>query len=143
MKEIDSSTEKNLGTQLRYFRKKLTLGQKEMAEHLGVSLSLYSKLESQQVQTSVRTIGKFSKILHTSVDFLTTGAGEEVVVPSVEPPSAEITKISDECLSRIIELARRDDLKEVAEKLAESMKSSPERAFALMIKTIIMDPKND
>ena len=62
-----ANDEKNiLGQQLRYFRTKLNLRQSEMAQRLGVSGSLYSKLEAGQLGTTPRRVEQFASKLQTA-----------------------------------------------------------------------------
>lgn len=132
----------SVGTQLRYFRGKLWLKQREMAQILGISFSLYSKLESGHTTIPERTVARLASILNTSVEFLTTGQGDESLPPP--RPTREqrtISSFSDEDLLNIINLALRDDLQRLAREVAANMSTTPRHAMAIIIRSILQGDK--
>ena len=145
--ESKKKDEITLGGQLRHFRRKLCLRQPEMARHLGVSMSLYSKLEANLLVSPPHTVARFASILNTTVEFLTRGTGPESVPPQSDnapgqDAAGKAPVLTDENLRRIIRLAQREDLREAAETVAKSMKSTPEHALAVIIRTILLDAQN-
>ena len=135
-----SKTEQNIvAQQLRYFRKKLGLKQSEMAKRLGVSVSLYSKLESGQIATTPGRLEKFATQLQTSVEFLTTGQGPEHVDNyAVAPGAEELSRLSLDALQRLVELSQDPKLIALAEQVAPTLRVVPQRALAVVIRTILM-----
>jgi len=135
-----ANDEKNiLGQQLRYFRTKLNLRQSEMAQRLGVSGSLYSKLEAGQLGTTPRRVEQFASKLQTSVEFLTTGQGPERVDSYAAPAvSAELTRISLESLERLVELSQDPKLLALADQVAPTLRVTPQRALAVVIRTLLL-----
>ena len=129
-----------LGQQLRYFRRQLKLRQMEMARRLGVSNSLYSKLESGQISTTPRRLEKFAAQLQTSVEFLTTGQGQEHVdtYTAVMPGTAELSGLSLDALQRLVELAQDPKLATLAAQVAPTLRTTPQRALAVVIRTILL-----
>ena len=138
------NTTTSLGQQLRYFRKKLMLSQSEMARHLAISNSLYTKLEANLVNTTSRRLEQFAMRLQTSVEFLTTGKGEEHVegLPMVSPGTDELRNISLEGLQRLIEMAQDSKLNLLAEQVAPTMNTSTQRALAVIIRTLLLGEKS-
>ena len=126
--------------QLRYFRKKLGLKQSEMAERLGVSVSLYSKLESGQIDTTPRRLEQFAARLQTSVEFLTTGNGPETADSSftMGPGTEELSRLSLDALERLVELSQNAKLTALAEQVAPTLRVTPQRALAVVIRTILL-----
>lgn len=103
-------------------------------------MSLYSKLESNLLVSPPHTLARFASILNTSVEFLTRGTGPERVTDDDNTePKREAQQITDAMLRRIIELARREELQELAEKVANTMKCPPEHALAIIIRTVLLD----
>ena len=135
-----SKTEPNiLAQQLRYFRKKLGLKQSEMAQRLGVSMSLYSKLESGQIATTPRRLEKFAAQLQTSVEFLTTGQGPEHVDNyTTAPGSEELSRLSLDALQRLVELSQDPKLTTLAEQVAPTLRVTQPRALAMVIRTLLL-----
>ncbi|MBO4619339.1 MAG: helix-turn-helix transcriptional regulator [Victivallales bacterium] len=125
--------------QLRYFRKKLGLKQSEMAQRLGVSVSLYSKLESGQIDTTSRRLEQFAARLQTSVEFLTTGQGPEHVDNyTTAPGSEELSRLSLDALERLVGLAQDPKLTTLAEQVAPTLRVTSQRALAVVIRTILL-----
>ena len=135
-----ANDEKNiLGQQLRFFRKKLGLKQAEMALRLGVSNSLYSKLESGQISTTPRRLEKFAAQLQTSVEFLTTGQGvEHVDTYSAVPGAMELRSLSLDALQSLVELTQDSKLSALAAQVAPTLRVTPQRALAVVIRTILL-----
>ena len=132
-------TERNLGTQLHYFRRKLYLRQPEMAERLGMSLSLYSKLEANRVTTPLRTIARMARILNTSVEFLQNGSGVECVGPRKRSPEEiELSSATEAQVSEVVSLALRDDLKRLSGQVSGNLGVSDEHALAMIIRTMLL-----
>ena len=125
--------------QLRFFRKKLGLKQSEMAERLGVSMSLYSKLESGQIATTPRRLDQFAARLQTSVEFLTTGQGPEPVENYVTASgSDELSRLSLDALERLVTLSQDPKLVKLAEQVAPTLRVTSQRALAVVIRTILL-----
>ena len=132
-------TERNLGTQLHYFRRKLYLRQPEMAERLGMSLSLYSKLEANRVTTPLRTIARIARILNTSVEFLQDGSGVEDLGPRQRTAEEiELAGATEEQVLQVVSLATREDLRRLAEQVAGNLNVSKEHALAMIIRTMLL-----
>ena len=110
-----------------------------MAQRLGVSGSLYSKLEAGQLGTTPRRVEQFASKLQTSVEFLTTGQGPERVDSYAAPAvSAELTRISLESLERLVELSQESKLLALAEQVAPTLRVTPQRALAVVIRTLLL-----
>lgn len=124
----------SLATQLRYFRKKLGLSQSEMAEKMGVSQSLYTKLEVNAASTTTRRIEKMAEALHTSTEFLLHGTGPEVV--SGEEFCAP--RLTDELLEQILTLAGDPEIRSAAEKIAEVTQRTPIQTLVTLVKAMVV-----
>ena len=137
--KMSNADQNILGQQLRYFRKKLNLKQPEMAKRLGVSMSLYSKLESGQIVTTPSRLEKFASQLQTSVEFLTTGQGPEHVENyTTALGSDELSRLSLDALERLVTLSQDPKLVKLAEQVAPTLRVAPSRALAVVIRTILM-----
>ena len=124
-----------LATQLRYFRKKLALSQTEMAAKLGVSLSLYTKLEVNATSTTPRRLEKFAEALQTTTEFLLHGTGEEFV-SGVDETAPRLT---DELLEQILVLATDPQIRTAAEKIAESTHRTPTQTLVMLVKAMLLE----
>ena len=58
------------GDKLKYYRTFLNYSQKQMAQELGVSQSVYSRYESGTIEPSISAIKKLSSCLNVSIDYL-------------------------------------------------------------------------
>ncbi len=123
-----------LATQLRYFRRKLGLKQVEMAEKLGVSPSLYTKLEVNATETTPRRVEKFAIALHTTPEFLLKGTGPEYLPGSPEAAP----KLTDQVLRKILAFVMKEDTLEAARKLAESTAQDPVTVMSTLVKGMIL-----
>ena len=124
-----------LATQLRYFRKKLALSQTEMAAKLGVSLSLYTKLEVNATSTTPRRLEKFAEALQTTTEFLLHGTGEEFVGGVDE----NAPRLTDELLEQILVLATDPQIRTAAEKIAESTHRTPTQTLVMLVKAMLLE----
>ena len=110
-----------------------------MAKRLGVSMSLYSKLESGQIVTTPSRLEKFALQLQTSVEFLTTGQGPEHVENyTTALGSDELSRLSLDALERLVTLSQDPKLVKLAEQVAPTLRVAPSRALAVVIRTILM-----
>ena len=123
-----------LATQLRYFRKKLGLKQAAMAEKLGVSQSLYTKLEVNASQTTPRRIEEFAYALHTTPAFLTHGTGPEYLPGSPEAAP----RLTDELLRKILEFATNEDTISSARKMAEESGKDLVAVMTVLVKGMLL-----
>ncbi len=137
---VASSGQRNyIGDRLRHFRERLLLKQPEMAKLLGISVSLYTKLESNCTTTTIRTLARIAKILNTSVEYLNTGEGQEYLeMPPRTAVQDEICGLSDEVLGRIIELALDAEVCAAAKSVAANLGVSPTHALAMVIRTSLL-----
>ena len=126
--------EVNLATQLRYFRKKLALSQAEMAEKLGVSISLYTKLEIAAITTNSRRIDRFAAALHTTPEFLQYGTGTEY--PAGDP--ANLPRLTDEMLTKILTLAADPEIQAASQKISASTGRTPVQTMVMLIKAMVL-----
>lgn len=123
----------NLATQLRYFRRRDGLSQAEMAKKLGVSTSLYSKLEVGS-ETTMQRIEHFALVLHTTVDFLVNGSGTEF--PPGDP--ANLPRLTDDVLERVLSMAMDPDMHATAVKIAEKSGQSPVTVMTRLVKAMVL-----
>ncbi|GEM_PF-5330978 len=126
--------EVSLATQLRYFRKKLALSQAEMATKLGVSQSLYTKLEVNAATTTPRRVEKMAEALQTSVEFLLHGTGVENT--AVEVPASP--RLTDELLEQILTLAADPEIRSAADKIAEATQRTPMQTLVMLVKAMVL-----
>ncbi len=125
----------SLATQLRYFRKKLGLTQVEMAARLGISHSLYTKLEVDNITTTRKRVEEFAVTLHTTPAFLLKGEGAEH--PAGTPEACP--RLTDELLHKILAFVMDPENQAAARKLAEaSPEKSPEKVMATFLKGMIL-----
>ncbi|MGN0867492.1 MAG: helix-turn-helix domain-containing protein [Oligosphaeraceae bacterium] len=128
------ANEVSLATQLRYFRRKLGLKQVEMADKLGVSQSLYTKLEVNATATTPRRVEKFAIALHTTPEFLLKGTGPEYLPGSPEAAP----KLTDQVLRKILAFVMKEENLEAARKLAESTAQEPVAVMSTLVKGMIL-----
>lgn len=128
--------EVSLATQLRYFRHKLGMNQRDMAEMLGFSLSLYTKLEVGIIKTTAKRLERIAYALHTTVRFLTEGNGPEVdpTNPNSRP------RLTDETLEKVLTLACDPEIQATADKLAQASNGGLKRlqALTMLVKAMIL-----
>ena len=123
----------NLATQLRYFRRREGLSQAEMAKKLDVSVSLYTKLEIG-AETTPQRIEHFALVLHTTPEFLTNGTGAEY--PPGDP--ANLPRLTDEILNRVITMAMDSDMQSTAVKMAEKSGRTPVAVMTMLVKAMVL-----
>jgi len=126
-----------LAENLREFRSHLALSQGEMAEHLGISKSLYAKLELAMAVTSRRTARRMADTLGTTLEYLLHKTGEKTVANAAVADAVP----SEEMLRHILELARRDDVVALTKQTANTLKINPDQACAMIIHTILQEKR--
>ena len=127
-----------LAENLREFRKQLALSQGEMAERLGISKSLYAKLELAMAVTSRRTARRMAETLGTTLDYLLHRTGERVA-PSAVPAVDAVP--SEEMVRRILELSRREDVIALTKQTANTLKIAPVQACAMIVRTLLQEKR--
>ena len=126
-----------LAENLREFRSQLAMSQGEMAAHLGISKSLYAKLELALAVTSRRTARRMAETLGTTLEYLLHRQGERRA-----PSAADLdTAPSEETVRRILELARREDVVALTKQTAATLKINPDQACAMIIRTILQEKR--
>ena len=127
-----------LAENLREFRKQLALSQGEMAERLGISKSLYAKLELAMAVTSRRTARRMAETLGTTMDYLLYKTGDKVAPSAMA--AADVVP-SEEMVRRILELAHREDVIALTKQTVNTLKISPAQACAMIVRTILQEKK--
>ena len=127
-----------LAETLRSFRRHFALNQNEMSERIGISKSLYAKLELGLAQTSVRTIRRMAEAIGTTPDYLMRKEGDEFVTAAPAPsPAAAVP--SEEMLCGAFELARRQDVQALARQAAETLRLSLDMALAMIVRALLLE----
>ncbi len=127
-----------LAENLRDFRKQLAMSQGEMAEHLGISKSLYAKLELAMAVTSRRTARRIAEILGTTLDYLLYKTGDKTA-----PSAASAVDVvpSEEMVRRILELAHREDVVALTKQTVNTLKIAPIQACAMIVRTLLQEKR--
>ncbi len=148
-KSSDDSANASLGKRLRKFRAALNLRQTEMADHLDVSVSLYTKIESDGITPSRRTLARIAEKLDTTVDYLLTGNKAQKnannrAIPSSKyrqmPVKEELRRMDDDTMRTIVKLLLNPQLNTLAKNVARQLDISINHARAMIIHTIMLDP---
>ena len=81
---MDEKTKKEIGKRIRRFRETKELKQNQLAEMLGISHSTLSRIESGGVKPTVEILFKIQSLLDVSIDWIFTGEGAPMRMPSIE-----------------------------------------------------------
>ena len=126
---------------LKILRSRLKLTQTEMAERLGISLSLYSKIEIGRHKLRSALANTICGKLGISESWLQDGKGAlpEKLLPEIIAHRFNHL-LSIRRLEEIIKLAQHPEFRELAEQIADTMQLSFPRALAIVIQEKINPP---
>lgn len=130
------------GERLRFLRKQLLhMNQRDFALQTGISISTYTKIESDKLKISRGTLQKLEQAFCVSQDWILHGAGDlpqnlEVIIASKQPQTRRPVgrhEMSDEELELVISLAMDPELQSLAAQLSETLSTSHVQAMAEII----------
>ncbi|NMA43080.1 MAG: helix-turn-helix transcriptional regulator [Oligosphaeraceae bacterium] len=123
-----------IAARLKLLRRKLKRNQSEMAELLGISFSLYSKLETARVPLSDNLAERIQARFALPENWLRSGEGELPESLLVIDNKAKPSKlISAEQVESVLELAQNPEYRQLAKETAETLQVSFARALAIII----------
>lgn len=123
----------DIATRLKTLRQRLDLTQTGMAKRLGISLSLYSKLETGKHKLQQTQAENICRKLAVPESWLLEGKGElpEELLGATTAPQNAVP--GSRQIEKIVHLAQNPQFRELAQQISDTMQLPFPRALAIVV----------